>query len=112
MMMKVIMGGSSHRRPHYALHCVRLSMGTFANGKGKDLDTCYSAAYIKSSLCIVEMGENRTRTELEPTFWRKKTNRTRTQEKTFRTRTEPINVTNPNPNLLTQVLVGFDKFVD
>jgi len=58
------------------------------------------------------MGENRTRTELEPTFW-KKTNRTRTHvEKTFRTRTEPINVTNPNPNLLTQVLVGFDKFVD
>jgi len=56
---------------------------------------------------------NRTRTErteLEPTFW-EEPNRTRTDVvKSFETRTEPISVM--NPNLLTQVLVGFDKLVD
>jgi len=81
-------------------------MGTFAKGKGKDLDTCYSAAYIacKSSLCIVEMGANRTRTELELT-WRK-------HMELEPNRTHQCDEPEPSTNLPTQVLVGFDKFVD
>jgi len=49
----------------------------------------------------IEPNPNRTRTHVEKTYIELEPNRTHHCD-------EP----EPNPNLLTQVLVGFDKFVD